>query len=228
MTSALDASLIYTTLKSAVKVGEILSVDADRRLIWNNILNKLSPVRLDANGLLCEHLEENDASDSKSFRYLSLYSLVTSDILFSENRNNELDAALRTIDYYTAHDMSMSPVNAVRTALIYARTGCCDKAAALLGAVSQNSFCQETTCLSVTTSAHRFEYTVRHGGFECLVSYSNGRCICFAAARGMVKAGLALRNRRRAGIRSTSSGKRRGGFSRYNNRLHRRNSIKQV
>lgn len=176
MTSALDASLIYTTLKSAVKVGEILSVDADRRLIWNNILNKLSPARLDANGLLCEHLEENDASDSKSFRYLSLYSLVTSDILFSENRNNELDAALRTIDYYTAHDMSMSPVNAVRTALIYARTGCCDKAAALLGAVSRNNVLSGNY-LFICDNELRTDLNILYGTAvsECLVSYSNGK-----------------------------------------------------
>ena len=77
--STSDFELIYDVLTHCIKASNILGIDEDKRVIWQDILNRIPPLQVGRNGQLQEWLEDYEENEP-GHRHLShLFGLFPGD-----------------------------------------------------------------------------------------------------------------------------------------------------
>ncbi len=121
--SAIDVQLAYDALGYAIKTAEILGVDKEEAVKWENLRNKLPEFKIGSDGRLLEWNEEFQ-EEQPGHKHLShLYGLFPSDIFTPEGRKKEYDAAVKSFEYRMSHESGYTGWSRAWISNICARIG---------------------------------------------------------------------------------------------------------
>ena len=124
----MDLSLVRDLLSHAVRAGEILGVDADKRARWREILDNLPPPKIGSQGQLLEWNEEFEEVEPGHRHISHLFGLYPGDEFTPEKTPDLFRAARVSLERRLAHFGGHTGWSRAWTACCFARLGEGDKA----------------------------------------------------------------------------------------------------
>ena len=128
VSATMDLQLLWDTLTHAIRAAEILEVDADKRALWQDMLDRVPPMKIGSKGQLLEWNEEVEEVEP-GHRHLShLFGLFPGEQIGPERTPDLFQAAMRSLDIRLANFGGHTGWSRAWTACLFARAGEGDKA----------------------------------------------------------------------------------------------------
>jgi alpha-L-fucosidase 2 len=126
--SAMDIELARDALSHAVAAAEILDVDADRRLRWQDLCDRLPPLKIGTKGQLLEWNDEFEEVEPGHRHISHLYALYPGDQIGPRRTPELFAAAMRSLELRLESKGGHTGWSRAWTACCFARAGRGDEA----------------------------------------------------------------------------------------------------